>query len=97
MGMEAGLSQDCGGLSALAFLPPTQSICLCSENYPVFCWEPKFCQGEFGAERASTKRKEGKEGAEGLTTPKVGSSVNTGTVLGAGHRGWPPQTHFLPQ
>lgn len=97
MGVEAGLSQGCGGLSALAFLPLTQSICLCSENYPVFCWEPKFCQGEFGAERASTKRKKGKEGAEGLTTPNVGSSVNTGTVLGAGHRGWPPQTHFLPQ
>ena len=94
---KPGLSQDLGGLSPPCLFTTTQSICLCSENHPVFCWEPKFCQGEFGAERASTKRKKGKEGAEGLTSPNVGSSVNTGTVLGAGHGGQPLQTHFSPQ
>ena len=94
---SVGSARTLGAYHPLAFLPLTQSICLCSENYPVFCWEPKFCQGEFGAEGASTKRKKAKEGAEGLTSPNMGSSVNMGTVLGAGHRGWPPQTHFLPQ
>lgn len=87
MGVEAGLSQDCGGLSALAFLPPTQSICLCSENYPVFCWEPKFVRGEFGG-RESLHKEERSE-----ATPKVGSSVNTGLLEKA--QGW-PRRHTYP-
>lgn len=68
MGVEAWAQPGPWGLiTPLHFYHYT--ICLCSENHPVFFWEPKFCQGEFGAERASTKRKKAKKGRKGSPAP----------------------------
>lgn len=50
----------------------------------------------WGRESLHKRGKKARRGQKSSTTPKVGSSVNTGTVLGAGHRGWPRRHTSYP-